>query len=113
IRHAHQLWAGWSASLNAQKVSHDDYFRDLSTKIAATSQTNLPRDARVAYSDDLWTITARALAYQTLQDPLTPVPIPYRIVPQLVASGIYENLGGFDGRFFGEASNFRHPTLVN
>ncbi len=56
---------------------------------------------------------ARALAYQPLQDPLTPVPIPYRIVPQLVASGIYENLGGFDARFFGEASNFRHPTLVN
>jgi LPS-assembly protein len=114
LRHAHQLpWAGWSASLVGQKVSDDDYFRDLSTKIAATSQTNLPRDARIGYSDDIWTVMARALAYQTLQDPLAPIPIPYKIVPQLVASGIYENLGGFDARFFGEASNFRHPTLVN
>jgi LPS-assembly protein len=114
VKHVHQLWwSGWSASLVGQKVSDDDYFRDLSTKIAATSQTNLPRDARVAYSDDVWTVMARALAYQTLQDPLAPVPIPYKIMPQLVANGIYENLYGFDARFSGEASNFRHPTLVN
>ena len=113
LKHTHQLWAGWTGAINAQKVSDDNYFRDLSTKIAATSQTNLPRDARLVYSDDLWNFSARALAYQTLQDPLTPIPIPYRILPQLVASGIKENLGGFDAQFFGEASNFRHPTLVN
>lgn len=113
IRHTQQLGAGWAASLNAQKVSDDDYFRDLSTKIAATSQTNLARDARVGYGDDLWSLTARVLAYQTLQDPLTPVPIPYRILPQLVATGIKENVHGIDGQFFGELANFRHPTLVN
>jgi len=113
IRHVHNLWPGWSAAVVGQKVSDDDYFRDLSTKIAATSQTNLPRDARIGYSSDIWTVMARALAYQTLQDPLAPVPIPYKIMPQLVASGIYENLVGFDARFFGEAANFRHPTLVN
>jgi LPS-assembly protein len=113
IRHEQTIWDGWGASINAQKVSDDNYFRDLSTKIAATSQTNLPRDARIGYSDDQVTVTARALAYQTLQDPLTPVPIPYRILPQLVASAIKENLHGFDSQFFGEISNFDHPTLVN
>jgi hypothetical protein len=41
--------------------------------------------------------SARLLGYQTLQDPLTPVPIPYRIVPQLVATGIKKTCG-FDGR---------------
>lgn len=112
-RHTHDLGRGWGAAINAQKVSDDDYFRDLSTKIAATSQTNLPRDARIGYGDDFWSFTARALAYQTLQDPLTPVPIPYRILPQLVATGIRENMHGFDAQFFGEVANFRHPTLVN
>ena len=112
VRHVHQLWPGWTASITGEKVSDDQYFRDLSTKIAATSQTNLAREAKVVYSDDFWNLTARALAYQTLQDPLAPVPIPYRIVPQVVANGIYENLGGFDARFFGEASNFDHPTMV-
>jgi LPS-assembly protein len=35
-----------------------------------TSQTNLPRDAVLAYGDDNWAFSARALSYQTLQDPL-------------------------------------------
>ena len=41
------------------KVSDDDYFRDLSTKIALTSQTNLPRDAILSYNDDVWSASAR------------------------------------------------------
>lgn len=116
VRHAQNLWPGWQAVVNAQRVSDDDYFRDLSTQIAATSQTNLPRDALLAYEDDTWSLAARALAYQTLQDsnPEAPrVPIPYRIMPRITALGVQQNVHGFDWRFFGELSNFRHPTLVN
>ena len=114
VKHTQNLWGGWHASVNAQKVSDDGYFRDLSTKIAATSQTNLPRDAMVFFDDDIWSLSARALGYQTLQDPLgPPVPIPYRILPRLAASGVQQNFHGFDWQFFGEISNFRHPTLVN
>jgi LPS-assembly protein len=112
-RHFQNLGSGWTASVNAQKVSDDDYFRDLSTRIADTSKTNLPRDASLSYNSDYWAVQARALAYQTLQDPLSPVPIPYRIVPQVSAIGARENLGGFDTYFVGEVSNFSHPTLVN
>lgn len=113
IQHSQQLWRGWRAAVSAQKVSDDDYFRDLSTKIANTSQTNLPRDAILAYDDEVWSLSARALAYQTLQDPLRLVPIPYRIVPRLIASGEQQNFHGFDWQFFSELSNFRHPTMVN
>lgn len=114
MRHAHDLGRGWHAAVNAQKVSDDDYFRDLSTKIAATSQTNLPRDAIVAYDDDVWSVSARALAYQTLQDPNgAPVPIPYRILPRLLATGVQQNFHGVDWQFFGEYANFRHPQLAN
>lgn len=113
IRHSQQLGHGWSAALNAQEVSDDNYFRDLSTKIALTSQTNLPHDAIVAYNDDTWSFSTRALSYQTLQDPLgPPVPIPYRILPQALFSGARQNVHGFDWQFATEASNFRHPTLV-
>jgi LPS-assembly protein len=113
-RHTQQLWSGWHAAISAQQVSDDNYFRDLSTRIAVTSQTNLPRDAILAYGDDTWAFSARALSYQTLQDPLgPPVPIPYRILPQLLAAGSQQNVGGFDWQFSGELSNFRHPTLVN
>ena len=115
VRHEQQIWRGWHAAVNAQKVSDDNYFRDLSTKIAATSQTNLPRDAILAYDDEVWSISARALAYQTLQDPqaVTPVPIPYRIVPRLSAVGVKRGVGPIDWQFFGEYSNFTHPQLVN
>jgi len=114
IRHAQNFGAGWSAAINAQKVSDDGYFRDLSTKIAATSQTNLPRDAILAYNDPYWSVSMRTLGYQTLQDPLGPaVPIPYNILPQLLAVGSRPNLYGLDLQFAGELSNFRHPVLVN
>ncbi len=112
-RHAEQLWPGWSVGVNAQGVSDDNYFRDLSTRIALTSQTNLPRDAVVAYNDDTWSFSTRTLAYQTLQDPNgPPIPIPYRMLPQVLFSGAKQNVGGFDWQFVTEAANFRHPTLV-
>jgi len=114
IHHTQQLWQGWSAALNAQEVSDNNYFRDLSTKIALTSQTNLPHEAIVAYNDDTWSFSTRALSYQTLQDPLgPPVPIPYRIVPQVLLSGAKQNVSGFDWQLGGELSNFRHPTLAD
>jgi LPS-assembly protein len=114
IRHVQQLGHGFSFTANAQRVSDDDYFRDLSTRIALTSQTNLPRDAVFAFNDDTWSASARALGYQTLQDPLGPaIPIPYNILPQLLANGSRQNVNGFDWQFAGDYSNFRHPVLVN
>ncbi len=113
-RHGQQLWRGWHAAVNAQKVSDDGYFRDLSTRIAATSQTNLPRDAILGYDDDTWSLQVRTLAYQTLQDPTgAPVPIPYKIVPRLLATGFRQDVRGFDWQVYSELSNFRHPELVN
>jgi LPS-assembly protein len=114
LRHAHYLGRGWSLALNGQKVSDNGYFRDLSTKIAATSQTSLARDAILAYNDDVWSLSARALGYQTLQDPLgPPIPVPYRILPQFLAFGSMQNVAGLDWQLTGELSNFRHPVLVN
>jgi LPS-assembly protein len=114
LKHGHQLGHGWAFGINAQKVSDDNYFRDLSTTIAATSQTNLPREAVLSYGDDTWAFSARTLSYQTLQDPQgPPVPIPYRILPQLVLNGAKQNVSGFDWTFAGELSNFDHPVLPN
>ena len=113
LKHNQNLGHGFSFGANAQKVSDDDYFRDLSTRLALTSQTNLPRDAILAYNDDIWSVSARALGYQTLQDPnAPPIPIPYNIVPQLVAVGSKQNVNGFDWQLASEFSNFRHASLV-
>jgi LPS-assembly protein len=114
LHHTQKLLERWTWSINAQGVSDDNYFRDLATKIALTSQTNLPRDMVIAYGDDTWAFSARTLAYQTLQDPNNPtIPIPYRILPQLLFAGARENRAAYDWYFSSELSNFRHPTLVN
>jgi LPS-assembly protein len=113
IRHNQKLPYGWNLALNAQRVSDDDYFRDLSTKVSATSQTNLPRDLIVGYGDDNWAFSARAIAYQTLQDPAAPVVVPYKQVPQLLWSGLKQDVRGLDLQGVGEYTNYRHPDLVN
>jgi LPS-assembly protein len=112
-QHSQRLPYGWSLAVSAQGVSDDDYFRDLSTRVAATSQVNLPRDVILGYGDDVWRFTARAIAYQTLQDPLAPVVEPYRQLPQLVLSGLKQRLYGVDWQLHSEYTSFSHPELVN
>lgn len=106
---------GWSASVNAQKVSDDAYFRDLSTRIASTSQTNLPREAALNYLSDFGNLTARLLSFQTLQDPDPKffVQTPYRLAPQLTFNANPARVAGLEFNTFGEFTDFRHPTLVS
>lgn len=105
---------GWAASINAQKVSDDDYFRDLSTRIANTAQTNLPRDLMLTYYGNAnVNFSARALAYQTLQDPAAPVGVPYRLAPQLNFGARNDWANGLSAQLASEYTDFRHPTLVN
>ena len=117
LKHAHNLadWIGngWTGTVNAQMVSDDNYFRDLSTRIANTAQTNLPRDVSVSYGNGWLGFSAHTLSYQTLQDPAAPVLPPYKLAPQLILNSHKDNYGGFDLNLSSELTDFRHPTLVN
>jgi LPS-assembly protein len=104
---------GWTASINAQKVSDDNYFRDLSTRIANTAQTNLPREAVLSYGSFVGDITTRFLAFQTLQDPASPVVPPYKLAPQVAFNARPNRWNGFEFNTVGEFTDFQHPTLVN
>ncbi|MBL8519058.1 MAG: LPS-assembly protein LptD [Betaproteobacteria bacterium] len=104
---------GWSAALNAQKVSDDNYFRDLSTKIANTAQTNLPREAALNYGSPFGSFGARVLAFQTLQDPAQPVVAPYRLAPQITFQAQPARWNRVEFNTVGEYTDFMHPTLVN
>ncbi|MEO8103899.1 MAG: LPS-assembly protein LptD [Betaproteobacteria bacterium] len=107
------LGQGWSASINAQKVSDDNYFRDLSTRIANTAQTNLPREAALAYTSLVGNWSIRYLGYQTLQDAAAPVVPPYRLAPQLSFNANPNRWNGLEFNAVGEFTDFQHPTLVN
>ena len=104
---------GWSAAINAQKVSDDNYFRDLSTRIANTAQTNLPREATLSYATAVGDLGARFLAFQTLQDPALPVTQPYKLAPQVTFNARPNRWNGVEFNTIGEYTDFQHPTLVN
>jgi LPS-assembly protein len=103
---------GLTGYLNASRVSDETYFTDLSNRISATSQTFLPRDGYLLYSAQWYTLYARALSYQTLQDPLNPVVTPYSRLPQLTFNTRRYDAGGFDFNLNAEFNRFSHPTLV-
>ena len=107
------LAPGWSASINAQTVSDDNYFRDLSTRIANTAQTNLPREAVLSYASLVGDFTARYLGYQTLQDPAAPITPPYKLGPQIVFNALPNRWNGIEFNTLGDITDFQHPTLVN
>ena len=118
LRHYQNLekWLapGWSASINAQKVSDDNYFRDLSTRINNTAQTNLPRDVALTYASQFGNLTTRYLSFQTLQDPTAPpIVVPYRLAPQVTFNSRPNRWNGFEANTIGEFTSFLHPTLVS
>ena len=118
LRHFQNLdkWLspGWSASINVQKVSDDNYFRDLSTRINNTAQTNLPRDLALTYASDFGNLTTRYLSFQTLQDPTAPaIVVPYRLAPQITFNATPNRRNGFELNMIGEFTAFEHPTLVS
>jgi LPS-assembly protein len=105
---------GWSASISAQKVSDDNYFRDLSTRINNTAQTNLPRDVALTYANDFGNLTTHYLSFQTLQDPAAlPIVTPYKLAPQITFNARPNRWNGFEINTIGEFTAFEHPTLVS
>ena len=112
-QHQERFGHGFSGALNLQGVSDDTYFTDLSDKIAATSQTNLPREGNLFYDGDWWNMNARVQRFQTLQDPLAPVTPPYARAPQITLNANRQTDYYLDLGLQGEYVDFDHPFLLN
>ena len=83
FKHQQTFANGWSAGYDLEKVSDNQYFSDLSTRIITTSQIILPQQFNVGYNNDIWHFNALAQKFQTL-DNLT---YPYERLPQLTLTG--------------------------
>ncbi len=118
LRHDQRWDNGWNGNLNIQKVSDDKYFTDLSTQIAATSQSVLPRQGSLAnngtwWNGGTWGVSTLVQRWQTLQtDPLNPLVPPYNR-SQVALSAAKQNAGYADLEFFSSAVDFTHPLLTN
>jgi LPS-assembly protein len=83
LSHNHFIGNGWSAGFNLEKVSDDQYFSELSTRIVSTSRVNLPQEAQINYADEVWNFNGLVQKYQTLDN----VSYPYQRLPQLTLIG--------------------------
>lgn len=112
LLHGQDLGQGFSAVANINAVSDNDYFRDLANEVSGSAQVNLLREGVVSYTGGWWNASARVQRFQTLQDPLAPVIVPYRRQPQ-VNLNARQTLAGANLELVGEYVDYRHPTLVN
>lgn len=114
LRHTQGLGGGVVAALNLNRVSDDAYFRDLSNTLVGGTQTQLLNEGSLSYGAGWWSASMRAQTYQTLQDPLAPVAVPYFRLPQIDVSA-QSKIDGVQLNVVNEYVSFRHdnPSYVN
>lgn len=112
LNHSQSLGYGLSGSLQLNNASDGTFFSDLASGSSVIAQTNLLRQATLAYSGGWWSANLLAQSYQTLQDPsLPPVAEPYRRLPQLTVTASRSRLPlGLTAAFNGEYVNFSNAT---
>jgi LPS-assembly protein len=103
---------GLSGYLNLEKVSDNAYFTDLSDRLANTSQTNLPREGGMGYSNGPLSVLARVQTFQTLQDPNNPIIPPYFRKPQILVNLNPVAWEGLEFAGFAEYVNFHQTGQV-
>jgi LPS-assembly protein len=110
LQHATNFRNGWSGAVNINKVSDDDYFRDLSSRLSVATQTHLPREGYIQYAgSNWWTARARIQKFQTLQDPFNPIAEPYEREPQILFTALNQDNRFVDLGTTGEFVSFTHP----
>ena len=86
-------------NLNLNRVSDNDYWRDFPRNTTTLTQRLLTNEVSASWASGYLAVNARALKWQTLQDPLAPIVPPYDRLPQLTAvySRVNVPIGGLDG----------------
>ncbi|MCB1898502.1 MAG: LPS-assembly protein LptD [Rhodocyclaceae bacterium] len=104
FRHLQDIAPGWTTSINLNRVSDVDYFSDLSSRLAVTSQSNLLNRAEVRYAGGEWWDASMIMqGYQTIDGVA-----PYRMLPRLALNASRELGGGTQFDFRGDTTYFEH-----
>lgn len=111
--HNHTFNSWWSASANLRGVSDKDYLSDFGDNLNVTTQTHLPQNAEANYRGTVWTFTARAADYQTVDRTIALSSRPYARLPQLVLAALPPaGAGDMQYRLEGELVNFTREQSV-
>lgn len=91
LEHYSQLTSRWRTDLTFDWVSDSEYFEDLGTSLAVSSQSFLEQRADLSYSGDNFYLLTRAQHYQTVDSDLPGTSRPYGRLPQIyLATGFHE-----------------------
>ncbi len=83
LEHGQKFGDSVMAAASLSRVGDDAYFRDLSPTAAGTLQTQLLSQGSLSYAAGWGSASMRLQSYQTLQNPLAPVAVPYQRMPQI------------------------------
>lgn len=114
LQHVQNFGHGLTGSLNYNKVSDDNYYTDLSSRIANTSQTQLLQQGVLTWAPgSWWNVTGNLQSYQTLQpDANNPVVEPYRLLPQVTFNARRPDWYLTDSALLGQYTAFTHSSKV-
>jgi LPS-assembly protein len=106
-QHLQRLSPGWDFSADIAEASDRQYFEDLGSGTAVTSQTHLLRNLEFSYVGDNWRFVGRGRNYQTIDSGIRDDDKPYERLPQLVLNGIWdETPSGLNFGLYTELVNF-------
>ena len=103
-------------SLNLNRVSDDNYWRDFSRGRDSLTQRLLASDGVLSWgsSNGRWVAQARALKWQTLQDVDAPIVPPYDRLPQLMTRYTRQDLpGGLESSVEFDTTRFQSDRALN
>lgn len=118
VTHSGGLNTGWplglvGLSLNLNRVSDDNYWRDFARSSPSLTQRLLANDAATYWAVGPVSGSVRALKWQVLQDVSSPITPPYDRLPQLTARQGGELPGGLDYSVEADYTRFRAtPALT-
>ncbi len=99
--------------LNVNRVSDDNYWRDFSRSGLSLTTRLLATDAALSWAQGDFSVVARALKWQTLQDVTSPIVPPYDRLPQITGRWGRTNVnGGFDYSVEADYSRFRADSSL-
>lgn len=100
-------------SLNLNRVSDDNYWRDFVRGTPSLTQRVLPNDATLSWASGFWATSLRTLKWQTLQDVTAPITPPYDLLPQFTARYARTNVSGFDVSVNADYTQFQADRLLS
>ena len=99
----------WSANVDYNHVSDDDFISDFSGNIRESSVSILSQNFSVGYADSpYWNLRAEVRKNQTIRSGV----IPYEKLPSLTFNSYIGNLGGFEITTYLNATRFAHQNLI-